>query len=55
MVDIQNKAKRLDQRPVGRVAYAPPALKEFGPVGALTQSGTAGPNEMSGKPPPVML
>ena len=31
----------MDQ-PGDRNAYAPPSLKEFGPVGALTQGSTSG-------------
>jgi hypothetical protein len=34
----------MDQ-PGDRNAYAPPSLKEFGPVGALTQGSTRGVDE----------
>jgi hypothetical protein len=37
MVDDKQKVRK--QR-VGREAYVPPKLRVFGPVGALTQSGT---------------
>ena len=40
MTDIQETAERFEEQPMGRCSYAPPALREFGPVGALTQSGT---------------
>ena len=36
-----------EERPVGRCLYVPPALKEFGPVGALTQSGSGNAVEMT--------
>ena len=52
--NIQQKTKQSNEQAAARDVYVPPELKEFGPVGALTQSGTAGPSEMSGKPPPIM-
>ena len=33
-----SEKRRLDQRQ--RLKYSPPKLREFGPVGALTQAGT---------------
>jgi hypothetical protein len=52
--NIQQMTKQSNEQAAARDVYVPPKLKEFGPVGALTQSGTAGASEMSGKPAPVM-
>jgi hypothetical protein len=41
VADIKKIAEQRDTRRVNRGdAYTPPRLKEFGPVGALTQAGT---------------
>ena len=49
MVDIKKIAEQRDERPAGpRDAYTPPELKEFGPVGALTQGGSIGQMEGTG-------
>lgn len=46
VVDIKKIAEQRDARPTGRRdTYTPPKLKEFGPVGALTQAGSTGGNE----------
>ncbi len=46
--EIKKIAKQRDARPANRrVAYMPPKLKEFGPVGALTQGGATGAKETS--------
>jgi len=46
VVDIKKIAEQRNARPAGRrEAYTPPELKEFGPVGALTQSGSTGGKE----------
>ena len=37
---IKQKAGLVDSQSRTRKAYARPALREFGPVGVLTQSGT---------------
>lgn len=48
VADIKKLAKKcLIQTAGRRAAYAAPKLKEFGPVGALTQSGTTGSSEMA--------
>ena len=48
VVDIKKITDQRDGRPADRRdAYTPPKLKEFGPVGALTQSGTTGGSEMN--------
>ncbi len=48
MGNIKKIAEQRDVRPAGRRdAYTPPKLKEFGPVGALTQGGSAGGSEMA--------
>ena len=39
-MNTKQKAKGAGSRPVGRIAYVSPKLKYFGPVGALTQSGS---------------
>jgi len=39
-VNDERQAWRRKTRATARDAYAPPKLKVFGPVGALTQSGT---------------
>ena len=36
----QNQDKPQSPREKGRKPYTPPQLRQFGPVGALTQSGT---------------
>ena len=46
--DIKKIAKQRNTLPAGHGAtYAPPELKEFGPVGALTQGGSSGGKEMA--------
>jgi len=46
---IKKLTERRGVRPAGRGAtYTPPKLKEFGPVGALTQGGSIGMMEGSG-------
>jgi len=46
VADIKKIAEQRNARPAGRrEAYTPPELKEFGPVGALTQSGSTGGKE----------
>ena len=53
MVDIRQDATHGDEKATGRNRYERPTLKEFGPVGSLTQTGTrmtaesAGPNNPS--------
>ena len=48
VVDIKKITEQRDGRPADRRdAYTPPKLKEFGPVGALTQSGSGGGSEMA--------
>ncbi len=42
---IEHKNENSVERSVDRKKYAPPKLREFGPVGALTQAGTAGKDE----------
>jgi len=37
---IKHKAELCGVQLAARNVYAPPALREFGPVGALTQSGS---------------
>ena len=37
---IKHKAENCGSQPVSRHVYAPPTLKVFGLVGALTQSGS---------------
>jgi len=56
MAKIKKLTEQRDARPADRRdPYTPPKLKEFGPVGALTQGGTTGPNENSGMDPPTKL
>ena len=45
MANRQLITRAIKKRPVIRRPYLPPALREFGLVGALTQGGTAGPIE----------
>jgi hypothetical protein len=40
LVEIKEKAEQRGYEPAPRFRYARPALKAFGPVGALTQSGS---------------
>jgi len=40
MANNERKSRSADQRQPSRCAYFPPILKEFGPVGILTQAGT---------------
>jgi hypothetical protein len=40
VVDIGQKIQHRDKRSVERATYEAPTLKEFGPVGTLTQGGT---------------
>jgi hypothetical protein len=40
--DFSMDNKKITQQ---RESYSPPKLKEFGPVGALTQAGSAGGSE----------
>ena len=48
VADIKKFAKQRVMRTAGgRSTYATPKLKVFGPVGALTQSGSTGGNEMA--------
>jgi len=42
----KQQAKVRDARTASRQAYTPPELKEFGPVGVLTQAGRSGDPEM---------
>jgi len=42
MTKIKLAALEQELQSAGREKYAPPRLKDFGSVGALTQSGTAG-------------
>jgi hypothetical protein len=46
--DIKQATKTSDTEARTRDEYTSPALKEFGSVGALTQSGSGGANEASG-------
>ena len=39
-MDAKQASKQQKTQPTDRVAYAPPKLKVFGPVGALTQAGS---------------
>jgi hypothetical protein len=41
-------ARNSNDLPSGRRSYAPPQLKVFGPVGALTQAGTGNASESMG-------
>ena len=46
--DINKIAEQRDTLPADpRIAYVSPKLKEFGPVGALTQAGSMGGSEMA--------
>jgi len=46
VVDIKKISEQRDAQPAGRRGtYTPPELKEFGPVGTLTQSGSTGGKE----------
>jgi len=45
MTKIDQKINQIDERSRPRNAYEAPTLIEFGPVGALTQSGTAAMSE----------
>ncbi len=46
MAKIKKLTEQRDARPADRRdPYTPPKLKEFGPVGALTQAGTIGMGE----------
>ena len=49
----ENQHKPQSPSEKGRKPYAPPELREFGPVGALTQAGTGamGENPMNPKNP----
>jgi len=44
---IEQKIKQSVGRAAVRKPYLPPTLKEFGPVGALTQAGTGAKSENS--------
>ena len=49
MAKIKKLTEQRDARPADRRdPYTPPKLKEFGPVGALTQGGSMGNMEGSG-------
>ena len=48
MAGIEGKSQQSDERSAERGAYLPPKLKEFGPVGKLTQAGTGGTSEVMG-------
>jgi hypothetical protein len=52
VTNIKHLSDRKTSKPAtSRGEYTPPRLKEFGPVGALTQAGTGLTAEMgSGKP-----
>ena len=45
MTKITRAAIEQNAQSASRKEYAPPRLKDFGSVGALTQSGTAGVSE----------
>ena len=45
--ESQKRDQELDKTP-SRKPYATPTLAKFGPVGVLTQAGTAGSPEMNG-------
>ena len=45
-MEIKKIAKQRNAPADARDAYAPPKLKVFGPVGALTQGGSVGAVEM---------
>jgi len=52
MAKIKKLTEQGDARPADRRdPYTPPMLKEFGPVGALTQGGSIGQMEESGPQP----
>ena len=42
MADVTEKTTHRADETIGRDHYVAPTLREFGPVGALTQSGTSG-------------
>ena len=42
MADVKEKTTHRADETTGRDRYISPILKEFGPVGALTQTGTTG-------------
>ena len=44
-MEIKDKTDLGGAKLAARKVYLPPALREFGAVGALTQGGTAGPSE----------
>jgi hypothetical protein len=48
VTDSKHKGKSRNDRPLARLAYAPPTLKEFGPVAALTQGGNGSVSEAAG-------
>ena len=45
MIDSKQATGPRNKRVPGRVAYATPTLKEFGPVAALTQGGNGSVSE----------
>jgi len=45
MTKIKPGSDGKDNRLTGRSAYTRPKLREFGPIGALTQAGTGGMSE----------
>jgi len=47
-MEIKDKAELCGAQPAARIVYTPPALREFGPVGALTQAGTGAMGEYMG-------
>jgi hypothetical protein len=50
VADPNQTIKNRDEQSVDRDEYAPPMLKEFGPVGVLTQAGSTGANEAAPLP-----
>jgi hypothetical protein len=44
---IKQKSQQRCEPSADRDAYVPPKLKEFGPVGTLTQGGSTGGSEMA--------
>jgi hypothetical protein len=45
MKERKKVAKKGEKGCTDKATYSPPRLMEFGPVGALTQSGTGSPQE----------
>jgi hypothetical protein len=46
MANIKEKSQQSYERSADRDTYVPPKLKEFGPVGNLTQAGSGATSEV---------